>query len=164
MTFRKKKKLERCVIGKADKNPHLSRKRSSDGAGETGLETTSPPSPPPIFPSFFILSGKIRDLPGWKELSELRQRQAQMQTRLPARLPAPKLLSLAHVISLEQSRERAEERRRGRSMAEGLELGVGVLILVRAGVRDLAQGFCFTRQRERERSRERSAHRRSCQG
>lgn len=28
-----------------------------------------------------------------------------MQTRLPARLPAPKLLSLAHVISLEQSRE-----------------------------------------------------------
>ena len=49
-------------------------------------------------------------------------------------------------------------------MAEGLELGVEVLILVRAGVRDLAQGFCFTRQRERERSRERSAHRRSGQG
>ena len=39
-------------------------------------------------------------------------------------------------------------------MAEGLELGVEVLILVRAGVRDLAQGFCFTRQREREIKRE----------
>lgn len=154
------------MIGKADKNPHLSRKRSSDGAGETRLETTSSSFSSSHLSFFFILSGKIRDLPGWKELSELRQRQAQMQTRLPARLPAPKLLSLAHVISLEQSRERAEERRRGRSMAEGLELGVGVLILVGAGVRDLAQGFCFTRQRERERarSRERSAHRRPGQG
>lgn len=57
-----------------------------------------------------------------------------MQTRLPARLPAPKLFSLAHVISLEQSREQRAEERRGGSMAGGLELGVGVLILVRAGV------------------------------
>lgn len=53
-----------------------------------------------------------------------------MQTRLPARLPAPKLLSLAHVISLEQSREEGREEKGGRRMAGGLELGVGVLILV----------------------------------
>lgn len=47
---------------------------------------------------------------------ELRQRQAQMQTRLPARLQAPKLLWLAHVISFEQSTEeegRGEEDRGG---------------------------------------------------
>lgn len=90
-----------------------------------------------FFPSslFFCSSrlsnlGKIQDRPGCKELSELRQRQAQMQTRLPARLPAPKLLSPAHVISLEQSRE---ERRSVCGVgwsAGGLELGVGVLILV----------------------------------
>lgn len=71
---------------------------------------------------------------------ELRQRQAQMHTRLPARLQAPKLLSLAHVISLEQSREEEEEeegREKERRMEEkeesvtrGLELGVEVLILV----------------------------------
>lgn len=52
-----------------------------------------------------------------------------MQTRLPARLPAPKLLSLAHVISLKQSREEGKEEEEG-SMAGGLELGVGVLISV----------------------------------
>lgn len=68
---------------------------------------------------------------------ELRQRQAQMHTRLPARLQAPKLLSLAHVISLEQSREEEEGRVKERRMEEkeesrtrGLELGVEVLILV----------------------------------
>lgn len=51
-----------------------------------------------------------------------------MQTRLPARLPAPELLSLAHVTSLEQSRaEREQRRKRGRPrMATGgLEPGVG---------------------------------------
>jgi len=63
-------------------------------------------------PSLFIHPGKSLDHSGWKELNELRQRQAQMQTRLPARLAAPKLPSLAHVISLEQSRE--EGKRRGR--------------------------------------------------
>lgn len=96
---------------------------------EMRLEITSSPS---IFPSFILTvypSPKSQDRPGCKELSELRQRQAQMQTRLPARLPAPKLLSLAHVISLEQSRE--ERRKAGRGlMAGGLELGVGVLISV----------------------------------
>lgn len=46
-----------------------------------------------------------------------------MQSRLPARLAAPKLLSLAHVISLEQSRER--ERERGKKRGEGEKEGRG---------------------------------------
>lgn len=71
----------------------------------------------------FICPAKSLDDSGGKELSEQRQRQAQMQTRLPARLAAPKLPSLAHVISLEQSRE--EGKRRGR-----LEPSVGAPILV----------------------------------
>lgn len=47
-----------------------------------------------------------------------------MQTRLPARLPAPKLLSLAHVISLEQSGEEGrEEERRKRGGFDGWRPG-----------------------------------------
>lgn len=89
---------------------------------EMRLEITSAS---PIFPfsfSPFIHPGKSQDGPGWKELSELRQRQAQMQTRLPARLPAPKLLSLAHVISLEQS---GEEGRGEETEVDGWRPGAG---------------------------------------
>lgn len=46
-----------------------------------------------------------------------------MQSRLPARLAAPKLLLLAHVISLEQSSAySAEEKEREKNMAGGLVL------------------------------------------
>lgn len=41
-----------------------------------------------------------------------------MQTRLPARLAAPKLLSLAHVISLEQSGEERRGEKGGREKKE----------------------------------------------
>lgn len=69
-----------------------------------------------------------------------------MQTRLPARLAAPKLLSLAHVISLVQSGERGKQSGEGGggswlgllvglSMAGGMEPGVWVLLLVGAVAR-----------------------------
>lgn len=71
-----------------------------------------------------------------------------MQTRLPARLPAPKLLLLAHVINLEQS----GERRSGGWWPEAWSLGVEVLISVLTGFR-----FTWEPRREREREREREA-------
>lgn len=50
-----------------------------------------------------------------------------MQTRLPARLPAPKLLSLAHVISLEQSGEEGigEEEEEEEEVVDGWRPGAG---------------------------------------
>ncbi|CAG5867559.1 unnamed protein product [Menidia menidia] len=66
-----------------------------------------------------------------------------MQTRLPARLAAPKLPSLAHVISLEQSREGREEERMAGAGCHGTNLG-----LSRGG--DLARSFGFTQELNRE--------------
>lgn len=73
-----------------------------------------------------------------------------MQTRLPARLAAPKLLSPAHVISLVQSSEEERGKRRevaepvvllvGSAMAGGMELGVWVLFLVGAVARTYGSG------------------------
>lgn len=49
-----------------------------------------------------------------------------MQTRLPARLPAPKLLSLAHVISLEQSGEEGiGEEEEEEEVVDGCRPGAG---------------------------------------
>lgn len=64
-----------------------------------------------------------------------------MQTRLPARLPAPKLLLLAHVINLEQS----GERRSGGWWPEAWSLGVEALISVLKGLDSPGN-----RERERE--------------
>lgn len=77
-----------------------------------------------------------------------------MQTRLPARLPAPKLLSLAHVISLEQSGEGEGKERRGKERrrrgVDGWRPGAGCrgadLGLSRG--EGLAQGFSLTRGSE----------------
>lgn len=69
-----------------------------------------------------------------------------MQTRLPARLPAPKLLLLAHVINLEQS----GERRSGGWWPEAWSLGVEVLISVLTGFR-----FTWEPRRESGRGRQR---------
>lgn len=77
----------------------------SGRGNEMSLQTNStPPSHPAKSPVTYTSWKKFRDRPGCKELSKRRQQRAQMQTRLPARLPAPELLSLAHVTSLEQSR------------------------------------------------------------
>lgn len=77
----------------------------SGEGNEMSLQTNStPPSHSAKSPVTYTSWKKFRDRPGCKELSKRRQRRAQMQTRLPARLPAPELLSLAHVTSLEQSR------------------------------------------------------------
>lgn len=103
-----------------------------------------------------------QDRPDWKELSELRQRQAQIQTRLPARLPAPKLLLLAHVISLEQSRE--EGRVEGRGVGGGGGAGSQGADLGLSWREDLAQRFRFTQELKRERSRDRFGNWRSGQG
>lgn len=71
-----------------------------------------------------------------------------MQTRLPARLPAPKLLSLAHVIGLEQSGAgRARKEERG-LVAAGHELGAGAPVLARATARaELEGGWECTQER-----------------
>lgn len=69
-----------------------------------------------------------------------------MQTRLPARLPAPKLLLLAHVINLEQS----GERRSAGWWPEAWSLGVEVLISVLTGFR-----FTWEPRRESGRGRQR---------
>lgn len=63
-----------------------------------------------------------------------------MQSRLPARLAAPKLLSLAHVISLEQSRERGKKRGEGEKEGRGGSGGGADLSLSRAELR----GFGFS--------------------
>lgn len=69
-----------------------------------------------------------------------------MQTRLPARLGAPKLPSPARVISLEQSRGEEERTagagRRGTNLGLGLEKGGGVVGGYEMEIRSGLRGCC----------------------